>query len=400
MMDSNRVLPRRQNLSKIFTPAFLTIWLANFLFFTNLSSFYLLPLYIKSLGGTEAEIGLIMGGLNAVAIICQPLVGEWVDRAGRRPFMVLGATLSALASVSFAFTRSFGMFFFLRVVQGVALSSFFIASFTAIAGLVPTERRGQAMGIFGISGLLATALAPLAGEQIIRAFGFQVFFLGATAVVLAALIVTLRASVPSVTGVGPAAEPLTLAGRLMELTRIPMLVALVFGLGSGTLFIFLPTYAQSLGMRHLGLFYTAYAGTALLVRTVGGGLIDRRDRRQVVVPGMLMQLLGVGLLAAPALVPRALPLPLLSLFFVSGLLTGGAHGVLYPALSALLVERTTEGRRGRTVGIFSSAILIGNTVGAVLCGYVASGFGYGPMFIFLTMIVCAGFGVSLRLKPS
>src|SRR3989304_4387301 len=135
-LNSNRVRAGRHGLTRIFTPTFLTVWFANLLFFTNLSSFYLLPLYVKSLGGSEAAIGLIMGAFNAVAIFGQPLVGEWVDRAGRRPFMVMGAALMVVATFTFAFVDSFLLLFALRMLQGVAHSAFFIANFTFIAELV------------------------------------------------------------------------------------------------------------------------------------------------------------------------------------------------------------------------------------------------------------------------
>jgi MFS family permease len=114
---------------------------------------------------------------------------------------------------------------------------------------------------------------------------------------------------------------------------------------------------------------------------------------------MLMQVVGVSLLALFVFVGPLVSVSPLSVFFLSGFLTGGAHGFLYPALSALLVDETPEARRGRAVGIFSSCVLLGNTVGAVLSGYIASGLGYGVMFTFLTAVLLGGFVLSLRLKP-
>jgi MFS family permease len=399
-MHINRVHTGRRSLSRVFTPTFLTAWVASCLFFTSISAFYLLPLYIKSLNGSEIEIGLIMGAFNAIAIICQPVVGEWVDRVGRRQFMILGGSLSAIASFSFAFTHSVVVFFFLRLLQGVALSAFFVSNFTFIAQLVPTDRRGQAMGFFGISGLLAMSLAPFVGEQIIRGFGYQVFFLSTTAVALTSLLVTLRIPIPSSIPERQRSATLTIADRLAELPQLPMAIAFAFGLGNGTVFIFLPTYAQSLGIKNLGLFYVAYGGTALLVRMVGGGLADRFGRRQVIIPAMLMQSTGGGLLAMLVLMTDSARFPLLSTFFLAGVLTGGAHGFLYPALSALVVDETPEDRRGRVVGMFSAAVLIGNTVGAVLFGYVAHRLGYSLMFTLLTIILFVGFGLSLRLHAA
>jgi MFS family permease len=399
-MHINRVRTGRHGLSRVFTPTFLTAWVASFLFFISISAFYLLPLYIKSLNGSEVEIGLIMGAFNAIAIICQPVVGEWVDRIGRRPFMIFGVVLSVIVSFSFAFTHSFVVFFFLRLLQGVALSAFFVSNFTFIAELAPPARRGQAMGLFGISGLLAMSLAPFVGEQIIRGFGYQVFFLSITAIALTALLVTLRVPVPSSVPQREHPAPLTLLDRLMELPRLPMAIAFAFGLGNGTVFIFLPTYAQSIRIRSLGLFYVAYGSAALLVRMVGGGLADRFGRRQVIVPAMLMQAIGAGFLAMLVLMADSAWFPLLSLFFLAGVLTGGAHGFLYPALSALVVDQTPQDRRGRVVGMFSASVLVGNTVGSVLFGYIAHGLGYGLMFTLLAMALLAGFALSLRLHPT
>ena len=70
--------------TSILTPAFLTAAAANFLFFTGLAGFVLLPLHLRHLGATDAQMGLIMGCYSATAIVIQPLVGAWVDR-GRPP---------------------------------------------------------------------------------------------------------------------------------------------------------------------------------------------------------------------------------------------------------------------------------------------------------------------------
>ena len=66
-------------------------------------------------------------------------------------------------------------------------------------------------------------------------------------------------------------------------------------------------------------------------------------------------------------------MPVLPFLFLAGLLAGAAHGFLYPALSALLVDVTAEARRASAVGIFSAVCLVGNAVGAVAFGYVAHG---------------------------
>ena len=59
---------------------------------------------------------------------------------------------------------------------------------------------------------------------------------------------------------------------------------------------------------------------------------------------------------------------------------------------------TPERRRGSAVGIFSSVILVGNTAGAMVFGYVANGLGYGVMWTVLTLALVVGSLLSTRLR--
>ena len=56
----------------IFTRPFLAAAFASLLFFLSLNGFNLLPLYVKYLGGTEAQIGFIMGMNSLSSILFQP----------------------------------------------------------------------------------------------------------------------------------------------------------------------------------------------------------------------------------------------------------------------------------------------------------------------------------------
>jgi len=86
-------------LSSVLTRQFFRVTSMNFFFFASVNAFVLLPLYIQRLGGTEAQIGIVMGMYSAAGIFCQPVVGAWVDRVGRRPFMVFGVSLVVVASL-------------------------------------------------------------------------------------------------------------------------------------------------------------------------------------------------------------------------------------------------------------------------------------------------------------
>jgi MFS family permease len=376
---------------------FVRATLTNFTFFLSFNGFVLLPLHIRELGGTEVEIGIVMGLYSGIGIVCQPIIGPWVDAIGRRLFMLIGAGLVVAAAALAALFDSIPVLASVRVLQGFGFSAYFVAMFSYVVDLVPPAQRGWALGIYGVSGFAATAFAPLVGELIVRRAGFRALF--ATSAVLAlvplALIVRLRdrrrpaAAVPA---------PGWLRAGLEDVLHRHMIVTLFFGLGSGTIFAFLPTFAQDLEVAGLSLFYTAYAAAAIAVRVFGGRLIDTRGRRAVIVPSMFLQLIAPALLGLVGLaVTRTSTTPVVPILFLAGLVSGAAHGFLYPGLAALVTDLTPNDRRATAVGVFSSMFLLGQTLGAVAFGAVAHALGYASMWWILTMLLLIGSAISMRL---
>jgi MFS family permease len=371
----------------------------NFVFMSSLSCFILLPLYIQRLGGTEAEIGLVQGMYSAAGILCQPLIGLWLDRVGRRVFMSLGVVLLAAASAGFLLSQSIPVLGVLRVVQGFGFSAFFVANYMHVVELVPVERRGWALGIYGVSGFLGTALAPLAGEFVIRRVGFSWLFLLAVLLAAVAALLVVRTSGIRPPHMGPGPGLSSLREGIVDIMHLHMALALFFGLGTGVMFTFLPTFGDGLGVHSISLFYTAYAIAAVGVRVVGGNLIDTRGRRAVIIPSMFIMAASAGLLVAMAFFVRpGVNFPVVPFLFLTGLLAGSAHGFLYPALAALLMDVTPEARRGGAVGIFSAVFLLGNALGSIVFGQVAHWLGYRVMWSVLTVLLGAGFALSFRLR--
>lgn len=382
-------------------PLLVQTTLTNFVFFAGLNCFVLLPVYIQGLGGTEIAIGVVMGLYSAAGIVCQPLIGAWVDAFGRRPFLLAGVGAVLATMLVAALARSVALLGVVRVVQGIGFSAFFVANYTLVLELVPPERRGWALGLYGVSGLMATALAPLVGEWIANTAGFRALFLFGAALEAAALVLAWR-SPPQPRRLTPLAAGLaTIRESRHEVFRRHMIVTFFFGLGTGAIFTFMPTFGESLGVSTLALFYTGYAGAAMLVRVAAGGLIDTRGRRAVIVPCMLVQALTTALLALLGLgVGRGADLPVLPFLVLAGLLAGGAHGFLYPGLAALVTDVTPARRRGAVVGVFSAAVLTGNAVGAFAFGYIAHWLGYGHMWGVLTLVLGMGYAMSAKLEEA
>lgn len=341
---------------------------ANFLFFCNINAFNLLPLYIQELGGSGAEIGWIMGVYSLAAILCQPLIGRFVDRIGIKTFLVIGGVTTLLVSLLFGLLTALSpLFLLLRLLQGFGSSAFFIANFTLIAEIAPEKNRAEAVGIFGISGLITIGAAPALGEVVIHAFGYQAFFFAAALCTLGSLLVIKRLEPPPITSVPRYAERRGVRRGML----LPLILCSIFGIATGALFAFLPPFVKEVGVERIGIFYFLYSAAAVGVRLFGIRLADTWGRWSVLAPAFLLNAMGIFLLLWPG--------PFTALPW-AGVLTGGAHGLLYPTLSALLVDLVGPGERGRVLGLFSGAVILGMSIGAIGMGQVAHLLGYQTMF--------------------
>src|SRR5260370_2121061 len=117
--------------------------------------------------------------------------------------------------------------------------------------MVPVERRGWALGICGLSGLVSASLAPLFGELMIRRFGFPWFFAAATVIAGGALAVcwNVRDVRPAALGARPGLH--VIREGLLELRHIHMSLGFFFRLATRPLFPFLPPLRAPLASTRL-----------------------------------------------------------------------------------------------------------------------------------------------------
>jgi MFS family permease len=376
--------PDRESL---YSKPFVLAAASNFLFFANLNAYTLLPLYIQHLGGREGQIGTIMAMYSVAAILCQLAIGPLVDRLGRKPFILTGAVLACAVSLAFFFSAELGWhFYLLRFLQGTAFACFMTSNLTLLADLVPVSRRAEAVGVFGVSGLVTIALAPAIGEFLLRAYGFQTLFAATVGLAVATLAVCLATEVPRPAAVESARR---LGASFWHGFTPVMLAGFQFGLANSVVFVFLPPYARHVGLPRVAPFYIVYTAMAVAVRFSGGRLADRLERRQVILPSLVGLAIGVALFSA---------LTSTWLLVVIAFINGTAHGFVYPATSAMAFDRAPAEGRGRALAAFNAAVLAGVTVGAVGFGWFVQLVGYREGFIVLGVVLAAGAGVFWRKR--
>jgi len=360
----------------IITRAFVITCASGFVMF---SSFMLLlailPLYLKDdLGGSDSEVGLIIGVFAFAALVPRPFIGREIDRGGSKRFLIAGAIIFSISSLLYLLADSIPLLMGVRLLHGVGMACFHTAAFAFIAELAPPSRRGEAMGLWGLMSTFSTAIGPYFGLTLRDAAGVETVFIVSAVCAVAALgLITfvrepVRERVTSTSHPGGLFEPSVLS---------PAILALLFTFVYGAVQSFIILYAEERNIGRAGLYFTAFAAAVLLSRLFGGRFADRYGRWAVILPALAIGIASLLVLA------RTDTLPLLLL---TGALFGLSFGAVHPALTALAIDLVPPARRGAGMATFTSAFELGIGSGSVLMGLVAASTSYSTMFA-----VCAIF---------
>jgi MFS family permease len=371
---------------------FILICLANFCYF---GSFYLLlptlPQYVSFLGGTSGQVGMVMGFFTLASVLVRPYFGRLADRRGRKLPLMLGCGFHALFPILYIAITAVTPFYLVRVGHGIAHASFLVASMAYIADLAPPARRGEVLGIFGTSNVIAMAVFPAWGAKVIvSGSGFPyLFVLSSLTAVMAFLAIMVTADIRSADHREGKPHGFLKAGGRREVF-LPSLALFSGAVCYGAVLTFLPLFAPERSIPDFGIFFTAYAASTVLSRIGTGRLSDRVGRRRVILPCMVLLALTMGLLSF-----------LCSLWFLAliGVLFGLSFGSLMPNLNALVVDLTPPQQRGSALAFFISSIDVGITVGSMALGFVGESLGYPAVYGFCGAIVLSSlviFSVLLR----
>lgn len=371
---------------RLWTWSFVQVLAVQVSFGFAFSSFFLLPKYLQQeLAATPRQIGAVTGIGLGVAVAGVPLLGWAIDRYRRDRLLMIGTLLAAVSSYAYTWvTQVGGLLYTLRALQGLAFVTTFNTAATLAVELSPPSRLSQSLGYFGLAMLCTNAIAPAIIEPLVAQAGWNVGFLLAATSASVATLVALGLPSTTPTSESPRAARLLLSRRALGIFYTTVLV----GLGFGTLVTFAQPFALSLGASEVRQLFIGYTLAALAVRIGLGSLADRVGRHRVALGSLALY--GLVLLATTQLKADWL--------FYVGLGLGVAHGLLYPALNALLVESAPTGSRGLVMTSFNGAFNLGFAVSVLAFGVVAETAGFSSLFLIAGLLTLSGV-VTLALIP-
>lgn len=151
-----------------------------------------LPDIMGAFGMGQDKVQLLSTGFLA-AMTGTMLLNAWmVETLGQRNTFLLAVTVFILASVMGGLAPSQGVLILARVLQGAAAGILQPLAMQTIFQVFPPEKRGSAMGIYGIGVVLAPALGPTLGGIMVDSFNWRyVFFLAVPFCLVGLFLATL-----------------------------------------------------------------------------------------------------------------------------------------------------------------------------------------------------------------
>ncbi len=370
----------------LFRPRFLLLLAVQFVFGLGFSSFFLLPKYLTEVHGADPDlIGRIMAAGPLAAVAAIPLVARFIDRVPRRWLLAAGALSMVVGAVGFYLQRELGpTTYLLRALQGAGFTLYMSTGSTLVAELAPPARLGQALGLLGAANLATNAIGPGFSEPLAHHYGWQpVFGVSALCSLLAFAGVFLVREEPRAAATATDTPLRWWQPRLRRL----LYAGMVIGISFGSVITFYQPLALQQGMHEVRDLFIGYTISALAVRVIFGGLLDRYNRQRVAF--VAAALYAFAVLATAELRPGLL-LPI-------GLLLGFAHGTLYPVLSALVLEGAEPRARGALMTCIGGSFNVGMTLSTLGCGFIAAAVGYRTLFVLASLVAASSAFVIARL---
>jgi MFS family permease len=339
--------------------------------------------FITMLDGAEYK-GLIITIFTISAGLARPFSGKLSDTIGRKKVIFLGLVICFVTSLLYPLSYSIWFFLALRFIHGFSVGFSPTGATALITDILPEEKRGQGMGIWGTFISLGIGVGQSLGSLIGDTLGLtNLFFISATIAVLSGILMYY---VEETLEKKESFKPKLLLLNWQDVFEPSVLpAAMVMALSavcSGIIFVVTPDMSEYFGISNKGWFFGIYVIATIVIRLFSSSLSDRIGRRQTL-------LIGFGFLTISMLLIGTAN-SILS-YGLAAIVFGVATGISSPTLFAWTADLSHPERRGVGSGTMFIALEIGIMTGSAL---TLLSYDNSISSIKTTFMIAAGFAIT------
>ncbi|MCQ2309024.1 MAG: MFS transporter [Bacteroidales bacterium] len=370
---------------KLWNSNYIKVMATNFtLFFAFYLLTPLLPLYLsETFNATKDMIGLVLSGYTLVAILMRPFSGFLVDSFPRKKVLLICLFVCFLFFGSYLVAGSLMLFAVIRTLHGGPFGACTVANSTMAIDVLPSSRRNEGIGFYGISNNLASAIAPTVAIFIYHYVNdFDVLFW------LAFIVAGLGLISAAMLEVTP--KPIEKKNRKLSLDRFFLLrgwfLALnlcFFGFCWGVMSNYLAIYSKErLGITSgTGTFFMILSAGLILSRLWGNKTLREGKLTHNALEGIILSTLGYTTFIA---------YPSMTGYYIAAALIGLGNGHIWPAFQNMIIAIARHDERGTANSTILTSWDLGIGLGVLLGGVIAEYCGYNAIFWMIAAVHVAG----------
>jgi MFS family permease len=367
--------------------------------FTLFFAFYvltpLLPLYLSEhFGATKDVIGLVLSGYTITALLVRPFSGYVVDTFPRKTVLMIAFGLFAIFFAGYLAASTLLLFTIVRTLHGGPFGSVTTANATVAIDVLPSSRRTEGIGYYGLSNNLAMATAPTIGIWLYQfTNSFEFLFWLALIVACAGWLIDSTVKLPPKNIVR---QKSTLSLDRFFLTRgwLLGLNMVAFGFSFGVLSNYLAIYGKEvMGITGGTGTYFMLCSVGLILSRLQGSKALREGRvTHNAATGMVISLVGYTIFIFMPTLFAGNHAAIMIGYYGSALLIGLGNGHMWPAFQNMTINVATNKQRGTANSTILISWDIGMGLGILVGGIVAELISYSAAF--WTVVLINGTGVA------
>lgn len=339
-----------------------------------------IPLYLTEMMGIEeSHVGIVLSSYVLAMLFTRPFSGYLVDIFPRKTLYLIA--LSLFISVYFGYVLAATVLFFivLRFVHGIFWAVTSVSANTVAIDIIPTPRRAEGIGFFGMFTNMAMAVAPFIALSIYHSNGFK--WLVGSAIGMGILAIA-AVSFIKVGYKPPQERPPLSFDRFILLPAFPIFLnQVLITFGWGTLIPFAALYGKSLGIENPGVLFLFLALGIITSRMISGKVVDKGYLHQAVI--FALTTICAGFMSYSFAQS-------LTFFCVSAFVIGVGFGTFFPAMQTVYVNMASKDKRGTASSTYLTAFDLGNGIGMLAGGYIISAFHFRTMYLVAAVSVFLG----------
>ncbi|CDD93693.1 transporter major facilitator family protein [Bacteroides intestinalis CAG:315] len=369
---------------RLVTPSYCFILAANFLLYFG---FWLLipvlPFYLSEVFSTgNSTIGIILSCYTVAALCIRPFSGYFLDSFARKPLYLMAYFIFMTMFAGYIIAGSLTLFILFRIIQGVSFGMVTVGGNTVVIDIMPSSRRGEGLGYYGLSNNIAMAVGPMSGLFLHDAgMSFTTIFCCSLGSCMAGFVCASLVKTPYKPPVRR--EPISL-DRFILLKGIPagislLLLSIPYGMTTN----YVAMYAKQIGINATtGFFFTFMAIGMAISRIFSGKIVDRGKITQVISAGLYLVVFSFFLLSACVYLISWNNMLCTVVFFAVALLLGVGFGIMFPAYNTLFVNLAPNSQRGTATSTYLTSWDVGIGIGMLAGGYIAEVSTFDKAYLF------------------